>query len=205
MNHPSLEELLEIRDGAGTPASRSHVEECARCSEEIRRLREMASMLRALPGLEPPRDQWPEIREALEARESGWVPKAVVGTIVALAASIIILIVLPVGDPGVDPAGESRFAGAPITDAEIEQLVRESQRLEGLLRRADTAGAVTDGWQAQTVADLQDRIALIDAELADEDPRRGSPSKRARLWRVRVGLMNELVQAHAARPQYVEF
>lgn len=165
-------------------------------------------MLRSLAPLAPERDQWPEIRGELETERRGWMPRAVVGTVLALAASVILVVLLPGGNPGEAPEGRDlaqRSPAAPITDAEIEQLVRESQRLEGLLRRTGSEPRVTDGWQVQTVADLQDRIALIDAQLAEENAGRVSPAKRARLWQMRVGLMNELVRARAARAQYVEF
>lgn len=206
--HLSAEELLEVRDGDGTPRARAHAASCATCAGEIRHLEETAHLLRSLPPLSPERDQWPEIRDELETEQRGWIPKAVVGTVLALAASVLLVVVLPGGNPLDDLAGSDlagRSPAAPITDAEIDQLVRESQRLEGILRRAGSQERVTDGWQVQTVADLQDRIALIDAELAEENAERVSPARRARLWRVRVGLMNDLVQVRTVQPRYVEF
>ena len=208
MRHPSLEELLDVRDGEGTPEAAAHVEACPDCAAEVESLRETASMLRELPQLAPEHDQWPAIRDSLEGEERGWLGKAVVGTALALAATLVILVLLPgTVPPGGDgPAG---LAGAgrqtPVSDAEIARLVEESQRLEGLLRRVGTQSRVTDGWSAHTVADLQDRIALVDAQLAADGGVRVTPRMRARLWRVRVDLMNELVRAKADRPQYVEF
>jgi hypothetical protein len=198
MKHLTTDQLLEVRDGGGSSNERGHVSSCSECAAEVERLESMASLLRGLPGLAPERDRWPEIRAAIETEERAWIPRAIAGTILALAASIILIVIFPGGDPAEGPA-------APITDSEIDDLVRQSQRLESILRQTGSEGRVTDGWQVRTVADLQDRIALIDSELAEENARRASPERRARLWRVRVGLMNELVEARVPRSQYVEF
>lgn len=202
--HPSIEALLEVRDGEASPFVTAHVDSCASCAAEVERLREVAAALRGLPDLEPRRDGWREVREVLEHEERAWIPKAVAGTLVALAASLIILIVLPREgqEPGrAEGRGEGVREEAPITDEEIADLVRQSQRLEDLFRAAGERGRVVDGWSASRVADIQDRVAFIDAQLASGVP----ASRRRLLWRTRVGLMNELVQARTTLPQYVEF
>jgi hypothetical protein len=202
--HPPIESLLEARDGEAPEAVTSHVASCPACAAEVERLRDLASALRGLPELEPRRDGWPDVKAALEGEGRTWIPRAVAGTLVALAASILLLVVLPREGPGRD-ARESRGAdlrgSTVITDDEIAALVRESQRLEDLLRAASARGQVVDAWSASRVADIQDRVAFIDAQLAGGVP----AGRRTLLWRTRVGLMSELVQARTTRPQYVEF
>jgi hypothetical protein len=204
MNHPTLEELLDIRDGEGSADAMAHVESCALCTAEVDRLRDVALALRALPDLEPARDRWPEVRGILEAEQRAWIPRAVGGTVLALAASLLIVMILP-RDTRPQAPQPSSAAAASITDEEIAELVNESQQLERLLRRGRPEGQVMDAWRASTVADLEDRIALIDSQLADDRYVRGSPEMRGRLWRTRVGLMNQLVRTRAVRPAYVEF
>jgi hypothetical protein len=54
--HPTLDDLLALRDGDGPADAARHVEQCERCSGAIEELRAAASALRALPasGAGPP-------------------------------------------------------------------------------------------------------------------------------------------------------
>ena len=79
--HPSLEELLDLRDGEGRPQTASHVESCPACAAEIERLKGLTAALGALPAAGPARDQWPEIRAMMEAERRRWVPRAVADAI----------------------------------------------------------------------------------------------------------------------------
>ncbi len=206
--HLCMEDLLEVRDGEGSPEAEEHVAFCSHCAGEVERLREVASALRALPAPEMEADRWPEVKAALDGEERAWIPKAVAGTLIALAASLIVLIVLPrdASAPGFrEGRDEEARREAAVTDEEIAGLVQESQRLEDLLRAASERGQVVDAWSASRVADIQDRVAFIDAQLAGNRPGGVPATRRMLLWRTRVGLMNELVQARATRPQYVEF
>ncbi|HXI04483.1 MAG TPA: hypothetical protein VNI57_15020 [Candidatus Saccharimonadales bacterium] len=204
MTHPSLEDLLAHRDGESPADVARHVDACEECAGEVARLREMASALRSLPSQRPPRDHWERIHSAIRQEERAWIPRAVAGTLIALAASFLVLVVLPREDTA-SPDSRSRAASARATDEEIAQLVAKSQRLEGMLRRAGGEVRVTDGWSANTVAELQDRIALVDSQLTGNAAAAITPQQRARLWRTRVDLMTELVRARTTRPQYVEF
>ena len=63
--HARIDHLLSLRDGepvdAGTAA---HVEQCQRCSAELRKLRETRAKLQALPQLDAP-SSFQEIQRAM--------------------------------------------------------------------------------------------------------------------------------------------
>ena len=54
---------------------------------------------------------------------------------------------------------------------------------------------------ASTIADLEDRIALVDMRLNEADTLELTPQQRQALWRERVNLMNSLVRLEFAQIQ----
>jgi hypothetical protein len=52
------------------------------------------------------------------------------------------------------------------------------------------------------VADLEDRISVLDGTLAQREPS-AQDAELVKLWQERVGLMRELVNARATRARYV--
>ncbi len=192
--HPSLEDLLALRDGESAAETAAHVAGCPACSAEIERLKGVTASLRAIPAERPPRDNWPRVRDAFVARTRWRRWTLVGGSALALAASLMLLVRLPGRD--------SRLLRGPGGD-DVAALVSESQRLEGILSEMDPRGRVLDMDEAGTVADLEDRIAFIDARLDGPRGRRAPEDDVALLWRERVQLMKALVQVHDTRPVYV--
>ena len=191
MIHCTMEDLTALRDGEGTAWARKHVEGCAVCQKEFDALHQRVAQLRALATLNPPRDRWPAIRAELQAeRRKSRMVKVRWGT-VALAASLV---------------GVVAIRGVEIRKADTEQsqdlaqLVSQSQRLQDQLREFDPGNRVMSGATAGAVADLEDRIAAVDAELGQV---RGMPRDNlVGLWRQRVQLMQGLVNVHEARATY---
>lgn len=199
--HPTLEHLLALRDGEATAETSAHVAACGPCAAEVERLRGTAAALRSLPELRPPVDRWPAVRAAFEARQRRRRLEWVGGAALALAASLTLVVVAPRAlRPTPVPAIRSVEPAA--RHAELEALVRQSQRLEAALRRYDPEGRVMDASSASTVAEIEDSIALIDARLSSTPVRRASSREEVGLWRDRVQLMDALVRAHDARPVY---
>ena len=66
----------------------------------------------------------------------------------------------------------------------------------------DIDGRVLSGHAAAVVADLEDRISVLDGTLAQREPS-AQDAELVRLWQERVGLMRELVNARATRARYV--
>ena len=71
-----------------------------------------------------------------------------------------------------------------------------SAYLESVLAAVPRRGRVQRVGTASTITALEDRVALIDAQLSRPDVA-ADAGDRAVLWRERVGLMNTLVSLHA--------
>ncbi len=193
--HCTLEELLALRDGEATAAARRHVEECSGCRAEVERLHQVAAALKALPAARPPRDRWPEVRAiaAGARRRRRWIT-AGWASLAAAAGVAAILGVRAVRSSGGQMAAQR---------VNLDSLVAVSQQLEEALRTLDPTSRVLSGRAASTIAQLEDGIALLDAQLADAQHRSASQDELLRLWQQRVQLMNQLVNVHVTRAAYV--
>lgn len=191
--HCTMEELLAVRDGEGTSVAHRHVDQCPTCRAEVDRLHQVAAALRALPAVRPPRDRWPEVRAQVLAtrRRRRWVMTGW-GSLAAAAALALIV--------GVRAATLQQAATRP---ANLDSLVTESQRLEEALRAYDPTSRVLSGRAASTIAQLEDRIALVDAQLNEAQHSGASKADLVNLWQQRVQLMNQLVNVHVTRAAYV--
>ena len=96
-------------------------------------------------------------------------------------------------------------ADGPVASPELEQLMAQSRDLEATLRTYDPEGRVLNGRAAGIIADLEDRIALVDAGINQVTTRGGAREDLIGLWRDRVDLMDALVNAHVTRATYVGF
>ncbi len=191
MIHCTMEDLLAVKDGEGSAWSRRHVGECADCQEGLDALHQRVARLKALSTLNPPRDRWPAVRENLiSARRKNRMTKVRWGSL-ALAASLA-------GVIAVKGIQTQRSSAANAQD--LASLVSRSQQLEETLREYDPTSRVMSVGKAGAVAELEDRIATVDAEL-DQSPSmpRGN---LVNLWRQRVNLMEGLVNVHVASATY---
>lgn len=187
--HCSLEDLLAIRDGEGSAVAQRHLESCPQCRSEYELLHQRVAALRALPALTPPRDRWPAVRESLlRVRRRGRVMRL---ASLAAAAALAGLLAVRFGAPKQEePVVE------PIT---LEDLISQSRMLEETLRSLDPTSRVLSGRAAGAIAELEDRIAVLDARLVEVR----DPSAARELWEERVQLMGQLVKVHATRAAYV--
>jgi uncharacterized small protein (DUF1192 family) len=74
-----------------------------------------------------------------------------------------------------------------------------------VLSVVDRNGRVVDGLTASAIADLEDRIALIDVGIERATAMRASSPQVAALWRQRIALMDVLVNVHVGRVTYEGF
>ena len=203
LRHCTMAELLEVRDGQGTAAARNHIEECAACRAELERVHQRVAALKALPSLRPPRDRWPVVRETLVGgRRRRWNRGVAVSGLAAAA-----VVALAVGIRGITsvPQEEPVVVEGPAVVAypvALESLVGESRRLEEVLWAVGRRGRVVDGLTATAIADLEDRISLIDAGIQQAGMIRASPREMTSLWQQRVVLMNTLVNVHVRQVGY---
>jgi hypothetical protein len=187
--HGTLEELLALRDGEGSAWAREHVALCAVCAAELERLEQVRSQLRALPAFAPPRDRWPLIaqsaRQERRRRRVSWSS----GAVAAAAVLVLGFIVL-------------RHPGTTSQDAAVRQAMAESAAMEQIFRSLQPDQRAMTGSTAGVVADLEDRLAQVDAALNDPTAQRADPERVADLWKQRAGLLSALVDVHETRATY---
>jgi hypothetical protein len=158
--------------------------------------------LRELPEVAPPPGVWERVLAARDERLAArrfWYGAAAAAVVGGVAAFIAL--------EGLQPAPVVlRGPGAvatlvPSDTAPYAPLVAESARLERLLAELPAPPRVMAGSTAGTVAGLEDRIALVDAQLSYAAARDLEPSYREALWGERVELMNALVYVRFAQTQ----
>ncbi|MBE0595356.1 MAG: hypothetical protein IH616_23455 [Gemmatimonadales bacterium] len=196
LRHCTIGELLELRDGEGTAAARSHVDTCEPCRAELDRLYQRTAALRALPAFHAPRDRWPVVQDALGAQRR----RARLGRYAwaSLAAAAVLAGFIGVRSiPHAAPTG--------LAAQEVETLVGESQQLEALLHSIPRQGRVVNGATAAAIAALEDRIALVDRGIARAQAVSMPEESMADLWRERVVLMDQLVDTHVRQVAYVGY
>ncbi len=188
--HCTMEDLGALQAGEASVWARRHITTCATCQAELEGLYQRIAQLKALPALRPPRDRWPAVRSALRAQRSRrrrtW--GAWTGSL-ALAATIAAVLLMQPMTPST-------------AHAELSQVKRQSATLEDSLQRYDTDGRVLSGHAAAVVADLEDRISILDGALVQRE-QSAQDAELVKLWQERVGLMRELMNARATRARYV--
>jgi hypothetical protein len=195
--HCTMSELLAARDGEGSAWVRAHLEECPFCQQEMDLLYGRVSALRALPAHRPPRDRWTAIKaRAVRERRMTVVRRSAFGALAAAAAIAVL-----VGIRGIGVVGPTPAAG----QTELETLMAQSRQLETTLHTYDPDGRILNARAAGIIADLEDRISLVDAGISQMTARGGSRDDLISLWRDRVDLMDALVNAHVTRAAYVGF
>jgi len=194
LRHCSIQELLEVRNGEGSVGAKIHVDECEECRDELDRLHQRVAALKALPNLNAPRDRWPLVRESIvAARQRLWWTR--MGWVAAAAIAVTL------GANGLVP-----WPGAePESEIELQTLVEQSAQLDSMLRTVEKRKRVVNGLTAVTIADLEDRIIILDSRLSSA--RRITISEvQLREWlQQRVLLMDALVNTHTKRTVNVGF
>jgi hypothetical protein len=188
VRHGTSEELLALRDGEGSAWMREHVAQCTACAAELERLEQLRSQLKALPSFAPPRDRWPVVLQA--ARQERRRRRLSVSAGVLAAAVVVLSFVV------------FRHSAVPSQDAALRQAMAESAAMEQLFRSLHPDQRALTGRTAGVVADLEDRLAQVDAVLNDPSALRADPERVAELWRQRAGLLSALVDVHETRATY---
>ncbi|HEY4320583.1 MAG TPA: hypothetical protein VGM77_05325 [Gemmatimonadales bacterium] len=190
--HLDMAQLIALRDGdrsePGMADTQLHFGRCLTCQAELERLHQRTARLRALPRLEPAINRFPAVRELVQVdrRQRHWRGVATIG--IAAAALLVF------GAIGRDLVKPARLDAAD----QLQSTIHESQLLEQKLHSLTPDARVIDGRTAVVVIQLEDRIASLDAQLAqtDQATARGRTGTELNLWRQRVGLMHALVDVH---------
>jgi len=169
-----------------------HLETCPACRTELEALYQRIAALKALPVRRPARDRWPAVRDTLRAEQRRQRRRWGAWSLSAAAGIALLLLIRP------GPGGR-------VDAAELERVKQQSATLEAELERYDPDARVTSGRTAALAAALEDRIAVIDGELAQgetpEAPVRGA--ELVKLWQQRVDAMQQLMTVHVTRANYV--
>src|SRR6059036_2902137 len=182
MMHCTMEDLGALQAGEASVWARRHITTCAVCRVELEALYQRVAQLKALPALRPPRDRWPVVQAQLRAERSR--RRRTWGTwtgSLALAATIAAILL-------VQPSGQGKL------HAELSQVKQQSATLEDSLKQYDVDGRVLSGHAAALVAELEDRISILDGTLSQRE-QSVQDSELVKLWQERVGLMRQLVNA----------
>jgi hypothetical protein len=156
-------------------------------------LNDWSRRLAALHGFAAPAVGWPAIvaaREAREARLDRRWPLAVAAVVLAVTAGLAGWLQSAQHALSADDA-----PAAPVAVA--ADMRAENDRLELILARLPERQAMR-GSTAFTVAELEDRLALLDDRLSRVALEPNAPERSELLWRERVGVLHSLVQVRYA-------
>ncbi|MGH8241252.1 MAG: hypothetical protein ACREXP_30135 [Steroidobacteraceae bacterium] len=204
--HASIDHLLSLRDGQPVDAATAaHVEQCQRCSAELRKLREARAKLQSLPQLDAP-SSFQEIQRALAHPVTA--RRTVVSARLVAAAAFVTLTTIffvalrdETAPTVVDRSGQPQDPATSLIDvvetARVPELVAQSQQLEGLLQKLPERPRIERVSTAAMIDTIEDRIQLLDFQLSDAGSGLNEQQTR-RLWRERVELMDSLVKVRYA-------
>jgi len=200
VTHLTLEQLVQMREPGlepGVSSLRAHLAECPQCQAEASRLDQRSARLRALPALRPARDHWSALERQFKVERRWRLVRRVSWIGLAAAAGFAVMFAIRA----------ARSPSGPSKQIAIDEAKARSQQLEQLIQSYNPDARVTDGRTVRVAGELEDRIALLDQQLAAAsrlDPR-GRDAQLLGLWRQRVGLLNALVDVHMTRANAVGY
>lgn len=203
--HASIDHLLSLRDGQPVDAATvAHVDQCARCLAELRKLRETQVKLQSLPQLDAP-SSFQEIQRAM-ARPANAPRRIVSARLVAALAFVTLTAIFfvalrdgtrtPVAEH--KPVEQQTPAIDIIETARVPELVARSQQLEDLLQKLPDRPRIERVSTAAMIDTIEDRIQWLDFQLSDAPDSGLNEEQTRRLWRERVELMDSLVKVRYA-------
>jgi hypothetical protein len=205
--HASIDHLLSLRDGQPVDAATAaHVEQCQRCSAELRKLREARAKLQSLPQLDAP-SSFQEIQRAM-ARPVAASRRILSARLVAAVAFVTLTTIFfvalrdetatPVAQRQVQPVEDPVPSADPVETARVPELVAQSQHLEDLLQKLPERPRIERVSTAAMIDTIEERIQWLDFQLSDAPDSGLNDMQTRRLWRERVELMDSLVKVRYA-------
>ncbi len=165
----------------------------------------LKAKLRELPELTPPPGVWERVLEAERVRAATrrFRRRALAAAAAVAVAAIPLIYVAALQSPAPPTlhVGVPQPVRVPGEGASYAPLVAESARLERLLAELPAPRPLMVGSAAGTVVGLEDRIAVVDAQLSYAAARDLAPPYREALWGERVELMNALLYVRFAQTQ----
>jgi hypothetical protein len=207
--HARIDQLLSLRDGEPVDAEiRVHVQQCTHCLAEAALLAKTRSRLQELPTFTPPADLWPQIATRAAARPSKRLPLGIAAGAAALIIGVVAFIAIRDASYGPQmaekPFVEDRTP-ASTSDSDVQTLIAQSRELDALLQYLPERPLVERVALAATVDSIEERIQVLDWQLAYA-PDEGLDQRQAhRLWSERVELMDSLVKVRYAESAPMTF
>jgi len=158
-------------------------------------LNDWSERLAALGAFEAPAGGWRAVvaaRASREARLDRRWPIAIAAVLLAVTAGIAAWL-----QSAQRTLSEDAGQTVPAAAAVAADMRAENERLELILARLPERQAMR-GSTAFTVAELEDRLALLDDRLSRVALEPNAPERSEQLWRERVGVLHSLVQVRYA-------
>lgn len=203
-NALTLDQLLSLRDGEPTDAHvAQHVDHCAHCAAELKRLHALQTALRALPTLSPPPYDVEILRSrvcAARQRRTGWAVAAGLGALtIGLIATVDRTAMHDPITVSASASPERTLATEPATD--VRSLVIRSQELEAYLQQLPSRPQVERADTTAAIESLEQGIQWVDYQLSLAGAAGLTESQSAELWEKRVTLMDSLFKVRYAEAQ----
>lgn len=199
--HARIDQLLSLRDGEPVDADvKSHLPQCAQCAAELKRLMQVQMRLQALPLVEPPPELWDGVRALLDAPKKQRGPMRIAVAVVVAVGIVTTFVARQMSAPSqpaqtLSPSSESQ---SQQLDAELARLIAQSRELDALLDRLPERPQTQRLPLALAIDSIEQRIQLLDLQLAAMPTDASGERQTERLWHERVGLMDSLVKVRYA-------
>lgn len=163
-----LDRALGSDDAALLAAARAHAERCASCRDEMRLADELTAAARTLHREWDSPQLWPAIAATLTAGRhtiASWQVLAAAAVLVlAVAASLVSIRERFFASPPPD----ARPAGRLLSDEALAEVERaEAQYIGAIEALARKAAPALDASPSPVLANLRERLLVIDAAIAD--------------------------------------
>jgi hypothetical protein len=207
--HARIDQLLSLRDGEPVDAQvRVHVQQCARCQTEAALLTRSRTRLQELPAFDPPAELFAQIAERAAAAPPRRLRFGVAAAAVAIAVGLVA--VVAIRDASQAPQLVERSPADSRTtpmyaDAEVQSLIAQSRELDLVLQRLPGRPQVERVSLAATVDSIEERIQMLDWQLAYGSDGGLDRLQARRLWSERVELMDSLVKVRYAESAPMAF
>jgi hypothetical protein len=207
--HARIDQLLSLRDGDPVDADvRAHVQQCPDCSAEAAHLAKTRVRLQELPTFLPPSDMFHEIATRAAQRPTRRYSLGFAAAGAAIVVGVVALVALRdarhgplVAEPSTSIVGGPALTSEP----DMQQLIAQSRELEDLLQYLPERPRVERVSLAATVDSIEERIQVLDWQLAYGSDAGLDQRQARRLWSERVELMDSLVKVRYAESAPMAF
>ena len=207
--HARIDQLLSLRDGEPVDAEvRLHVQQCTHCLAEAAQLAKTRMRLQELQAFDPPADVFAQIAERATAAPARRLRFGVAAAAVAVVASLVVIVAIRDASQStqfVERSPAERRTTPVFADAEVQSLIAQSRELDLVLERLPVRPQVERVSLAATVDSIEDRIQMLDWQLAYGSDAGLDRREARRLWSERVDLMDSLVKVRYAESAPMAF